>query len=228
MSEKNQLICSKCNKSYVRESAYKTHIESCEGKKKTKKSIGTVLKFQVWTKWIGKDQGSSKCLCCGINTIHQIDFHCGHILAEANGGETTVENMKPICQKCNLSMGTQDMNDFMKGFVEIKDEKEEKSSKESEILIKASLLKGIKVMDSRAQLALNMMGDGRGMQYYHFIRECASQYPSQGPVYDFLRFKVLSDPFAFSNGMAEIENGNSKMNYSDLKSAVDYMLLMTA
>ena len=35
-----------------------------------------------------------------------MSFHCGHIIAEAKGGETIVSNLKPICQNCNSSMGT--------------------------------------------------------------------------------------------------------------------------
>jgi 5-methylcytosine-specific restriction endonuclease McrA len=45
-----------------------------------------------------------------------MDFHCGHIVAEANGGETNLSNLKPICKNCNLSMGTINMNKFMEQF----------------------------------------------------------------------------------------------------------------
>ena len=45
-----------------------------------------------------------------------MSFNCGHIIAEANGGELIVSNLKPICQNCNSSMGTKNMDDFMKGF----------------------------------------------------------------------------------------------------------------
>ena len=45
-----------------------------------------------------------------------MSFNCGHIIAEANGGKVIVSNLKPICQNCNSSMGTKNMDDFMKGF----------------------------------------------------------------------------------------------------------------
>lgn len=82
-----------------------------------KKSISLVLKKKVWDKYIGLEIGKSKCLCCNITDIIQMSFHCGHIIAESKGGETNLSNLKPICQNCNLSMGSQNMNDFMKTFI---------------------------------------------------------------------------------------------------------------
>ena len=45
-----------------------------------------------------------------------MDFHCGHVIAEKYGGELNISNLKPICSKCNTSMGTENMNDFKKLF----------------------------------------------------------------------------------------------------------------
>ena len=63
-----------------------------------------------------KKYGVTKCVCCNYQEIRQIEFHCGHIIAEVNGGETTVENLKPICAQCNLSMGSMNMNEFIKKY----------------------------------------------------------------------------------------------------------------
>jgi hypothetical protein len=85
-----------------------------ETKPKTKKkSISATIKKLVWNTNIGEEIGKSKCLCCKSTDITQLSFNCGHIIAEANGGETIVSNLKPICQNCNSSMGTKNMNDFM-------------------------------------------------------------------------------------------------------------------
>jgi hypothetical protein len=81
-----------------------------------KKKISATLKRLVWNKWIGEEFGKSKCLCCKITDITQLSFHCGHIIPECNGGELTLSNLKPICQNCNSSMGTMNMDDFMKTF----------------------------------------------------------------------------------------------------------------
>ena len=53
-------------------------------------------------------------MCCTVTDITQMSFNCGHIIAEYNGGESIVSNLKPICQNCNSSMGTKNMEDFMK------------------------------------------------------------------------------------------------------------------
>lgn len=78
-----------------------------------KQTIPKPLKKLVWNKYIGEEIGKAKCLCCKLTDITQLSFHCGHIISEKNGGELTVENLKPICQSCNSSMGTQNMNEFI-------------------------------------------------------------------------------------------------------------------
>ena len=45
-----------------------------------------------------------------------LNFSCGHIIAEANGGELKLDNLKPICGSCNSSMNTCNMNDFIKKY----------------------------------------------------------------------------------------------------------------
>jgi len=82
-------------------------------KAEKKKSIPAAIKKLVWNKNIGEDVGKSKCYCCKSTDITQTSFHCGHVIAESKGGKTIVSNLKPICQNCNSSMGTKDMNDFM-------------------------------------------------------------------------------------------------------------------
>ena len=79
-----------------------------------KKKISAAIKKLVWNTNIGEEIGKSKCMCCQSTDITQMSFNCGHIVAEAKGGETIVSNLKPICQNCNSSMGTNDMNEFMK------------------------------------------------------------------------------------------------------------------
>jgi 5-methylcytosine-specific restriction endonuclease McrA len=82
--------------------------------KKKKQAISATIKRLVWNTHIGEEIGKSKCLCCKVTDITQLSFNCGHIIAEANNGKTIVSNLKPICQNCNSSMGTKNMDDFMK------------------------------------------------------------------------------------------------------------------
>ncbi len=89
-------------------------IEKLDIKKNT--SIPLPLKRKVWSKWIGDKKGMSKCLCCKLTDISQMSFHCGHIISRNNGGDLNVNNLKPICQSCNSSMGSINMDVFIKQY----------------------------------------------------------------------------------------------------------------
>ena len=82
-----------------------------------KQTISLALKKLVWDEHIGLDIGRTKCVCCKTSEIIQISFHAGHIIAESKGGKTDVSNLKPICQNCNCSMGSINMDDFEKSFI---------------------------------------------------------------------------------------------------------------
>ena len=81
-----------------------------------KKPIPPIVKRNVWNKYIGEDIGKAKCTCCKLVDITQLSFHCGHIIAEAKGGELKMDNLKPICQSCNSSMGTMNMNEYIEKY----------------------------------------------------------------------------------------------------------------
>lgn len=81
-----------------------------------KKQIPAAVKRKVWAKHIGEDVGKTKCLCCKLTDISQMSFSCGHIISDAKGGKITIDNLKPICTSCNSSMGTKNMNEFIKEY----------------------------------------------------------------------------------------------------------------
>ena len=83
-----------------------------ETKNYKKKYIPKALKIAIWNKYIGEEIGKVKCLCCEITDITQLKFHTGHIIAKANGGLTNIDNLKPICESCNKSMGIKNMDEF--------------------------------------------------------------------------------------------------------------------
>jgi hypothetical protein len=78
-----------------------------------KQAIPYGIKSDVWNTFIGAVNGESKCLCCGINNITSRDFQAGHIIPERYGGLSDINNLRPICGKCNSSMGTQNMINYM-------------------------------------------------------------------------------------------------------------------
>lgn len=93
-----------------------TNSSNNETMKVKKKTIPSAIKRIVWNINIGEEIGKSKCYCCKLSDITQLTFHCGHVISEKNGGSIDVENLKPICQNCNSSMGTTNMDEFMEKY----------------------------------------------------------------------------------------------------------------
>jgi hypothetical protein len=93
-------------------------IEEEPKKKQSRKKepIPAAIKTLVWNKYIGEKVAEAKCMCCRVTTISMRHHHCGHLLSEKYGGGTTVDNLRPICANCNLSMGTANMADFISKF----------------------------------------------------------------------------------------------------------------
>lgn len=74
---------------------------------KNKSTIPKALREQVWIGYMGHTfEGKCRVRWCR-NTITVFDFQSGHNFPESKGGATTLENLVPICSRCNLSMGSQ-------------------------------------------------------------------------------------------------------------------------
>ena len=75
--------------------------------RKRKRTIPKAVREQLWLRDMGKAfQGKCMTSWC-MNTISIFDFQCGHNIPESKGGPTTLENLVPICSRCNTSMGSQ-------------------------------------------------------------------------------------------------------------------------
>lgn len=81
----------------------------------TKAKIPQIVRSHTWLKWMGR-KFDAKCYACGVKDIDPFNFECGHIEAEKFGGETTLDNLRPICSGCNRSIGVRNMIDFVKEF----------------------------------------------------------------------------------------------------------------
>jgi hypothetical protein len=84
--------------------------------RRSKLKIPKHIKNLVWNKYIGADNATAKCVCCRQASISNTSFDCGHVIAEANGGDMNINNLRPICRDCNAGMGTRSMNDFTTEF----------------------------------------------------------------------------------------------------------------
>ena len=85
-------------------------------KKARKKRIPKKKRQEVWTANNGESL-SVYCFCCNSQELNGMGaWECGHIISEANGGTLDTDNLKPICSGCNKSMGSKNMDDYMKEF----------------------------------------------------------------------------------------------------------------
>jgi ribosomal protein L31 len=91
-------------------------MENKEKVKKHHKVLPKKIRELVWNKYIGDTIGKTKCLCCKVTDITQMNFNCGHIISEYNNGKPEIDNLLPICSLCNMSMGKKNMNDFIKEY----------------------------------------------------------------------------------------------------------------
>lgn len=78
-----------------------------------KQTIPKKIRQLVWNNHIGENIGKHACLCCKVTDVTQMNFQCGHIISEYNGGTCTINNLVPICNLCNTSMGRTNMDVFM-------------------------------------------------------------------------------------------------------------------
>lgn len=89
-----------------------TQIERNTGIKK-RKSIPKKIRYEVWQKYNCSVDGS--CYVCN-DKLKFYNFHVGHVKSIHNGGTNSIDNLQPICQCCNLSMGVRDLEDYKKEF----------------------------------------------------------------------------------------------------------------
>ena len=102
-------------KTQVKTKVKKSRTEEKKPKKKRRKAIPSNMRYAVWCAFFGKNGTAlveGPCYCCD-QTITYEKWHAGHIIADAVGGETSVDNLRPTCADCNLAMGTMNMFEYM-------------------------------------------------------------------------------------------------------------------
>jgi len=70
-----------------------------------KKKIPKKVKEEVWFTIFGKIYESKCYISWCSNKINVFNYHVGHDIPESKGGTDEINNLKPICDRCNLSMG---------------------------------------------------------------------------------------------------------------------------
>ena len=88
-----------------------------------KQTIPKAVREQCWLTTVGKKYESKCYVRWCKNTMTVFDFHVGHDKPESKGGTLDIENLKPICARCNLSMSD---NYTIQEWTELSPEKEKK------------------------------------------------------------------------------------------------------
>lgn len=82
---------------------------------KTRPQIPKMIRGEVWKKYNGLSVYGS-CYCCKRKLDAFDTWNAGHVVPYSHGGPNTVSNLRPVCQSCNQSMGTENLYDFKKTF----------------------------------------------------------------------------------------------------------------
>jgi len=69
-----------------------------------KAHIPKALREQVWIQHYGPIFHNKCPTRWCQNRVNVFDFQVGHNVPESKGGSTTIDNLIPICGRCNLSM----------------------------------------------------------------------------------------------------------------------------
>ena len=82
-------------------------------KSKAITKIPHTLRNLVWKQYASDTYLSTNCFCCRKNIISIDNFICGHIVSRYDGGTIDLDNLRPVCNSCNVSMGTCNMFEFI-------------------------------------------------------------------------------------------------------------------
>ena len=96
----------------------KTDKEAANSLKTTKikrKNLPKAVRSQVWKAETFANSMKGKCWVCN-REIEYDTFHCGHIIAVSKGGSDRIDNLKPVCSRCNIDCGDMDMSIFKNNY----------------------------------------------------------------------------------------------------------------
>jgi len=75
------------------------------------KQLPKMIRGKVWRNYHGSSITGS-CYCCKRELDAFDAWQAGHIISRAHGGPDTPSNLRPVCPACNISMGTQNMDEY--------------------------------------------------------------------------------------------------------------------
>jgi hypothetical protein len=93
---------------------YPANTKIKENNYQDRKSIPKSVRMELWRNHFGENW-EGRCFVCRAD-INKENFDAAHKIAEANGGEATLDNLVPTCRTCNRSMGTMDLMEFKRRY----------------------------------------------------------------------------------------------------------------
>jgi 5-methylcytosine-specific restriction endonuclease McrA len=67
--------------------------------------IPKAIREQTWIRFNGENYKAKCHIAWCTNIINPFTFEVGHNMPHSKGGSTEISNLRPICSRCNKSMG---------------------------------------------------------------------------------------------------------------------------
>lgn len=171
----------------------------------SKKTIPKTLKNDVWDEHIGREKGIGECFTCH-KEIDSKFFECGHVIAEVDGGDNTISNLRPVCSLCNKSMGKTNMNDF-----------KDKLAQSSKIIILNQFLEKYNFLLEQPNII-------QSYKFPNFHNESTEKDLLSKMKYDTLIFNNITKLWCSVNKINEFVSQYSKDNNS-LETSINYITI---
>ena len=81
---------------------------------KIKNKIPPKIRMCVWNHYFGNNENGKCPICNKEIKVGKNGFHCGHIISHANGGNISIDNLRPLCSDCNIDMGKKNWDAYVK------------------------------------------------------------------------------------------------------------------
>lgn len=104
-SKQKKLFIGKIINDYKKEKAFE--------EKKGRHKIPDIIKNKMWVRDFLDDNNIGQCFTCKKKLAYH-KAHCGHIISIKNNGSNEINNLVPTCQKCNSSIGENNMDEYCK------------------------------------------------------------------------------------------------------------------
>lgn len=78
-----------------------------------RKKFSKIDRKTLYVQYFGCWKKDGQCQICK-STIDYESFDMGHIISVKNGGSNLLENIKPLCKTCNTSLGSMNIDQYMK------------------------------------------------------------------------------------------------------------------